>query len=202
LKNRWIALVLGLSGWMFAGAPDGRAQSVAAGSVLVAEPDAPDPSFAETVILMVHYNSSGGMGLVLNRRTKFPVSRIISAVPGAEKRSDPVYVGGPVGRTGILGLVRKRVAPEGAERVLADVHLVSTKAQLEKILAEGAKPDSFRLYLGYSGWGAGQLEREMSLGLWRVIPGDAQIVFDPDPDTLWERLNARFKRLLAMGRGR
>src|SRR6266496_4979699 len=71
-------------------------QSLGAGKVLVASRDLGDPNFAETVILLVHYDAQGVVGLVLNRRTDLALSRVLKDFNAAKDRSDPVYLGGPV----------------------------------------------------------------------------------------------------------
>jgi putative transcriptional regulator len=95
------------------------------GKLLVASRDLRDPNFAETVVLLVHYDDDGVIGLVLNRRTKIPISRALEEVKGAKDRSDPIFLGGPVGRSGILALLRSRGKVEGAEHVFGDVYLVT-----------------------------------------------------------------------------
>jgi len=72
--------------------------------------------------------------------------------------------------------------------VVADVYLISLKATLEKTMASGVASSVFRLYLGYAGWEAGQLEWEMGQEAWEILPANAGIVFDPHPESLWGRL--------------
>ena len=164
-----------------------RPADLGAGKLLVASPDLPDPNFAKTVVLLVQYDDDGVVGLILNRRSKIPVSRVLDELAGAKDRRDPVYAGGPVGRTDVLALVRSRRAPGDAKRVLADLFLVSSKADLEKTFGSEADADTVHVYLGYSGWTAPQLEHELDLGAWYIFPGGAKAVFDSDPDSMWDR---------------
>ena len=60
-----------------------------------------------------------------------------------------------------------------------------------------AQPGTFHVYLGYAGWSAGQLEHEVELGGWHVLPADAASVFDPEPDGLWEKLIRRTELRIA-----
>jgi putative transcriptional regulator len=167
------------------------------GRVLVAKRDAPDSTFAETVILVVRYTQSGTVGLMLNRRTEVPVSRVLDPLKGASGRSDPVYAGGPVELANVLALLRTNAMPEGPEHVTGKVYLVSTGALLEKTLAKRPDPADFKVYLGYCGWSPGQLENEISRGFWRVLSGSADIVFDSEPETLWSRLIERAEERIA-----
>jgi putative AlgH/UPF0301 family transcriptional regulator len=165
-----------------------RIKDLGAGKFLVASRNLPDPNFSKAVILLVQYNEQGAMGLTVNRRTKVPLSRIFREPKEAKVRSDPVYAGGPVGRTGVLALLRSRNKPEDASHVFADIYMISSKTLLEKTMAAGTEPSMFHVYLGYAGWGAEQLEKEVELGAWHIFRGDAAMVFDPDPDSVWFRL--------------
>jgi putative transcriptional regulator len=167
------------------------------GKLLVAKRDAGGSTFAETVILLVRYTHGGTVGLMLNRRTEVPVSRALEPLKGAGGRTDPVYAGGPVELANVLALLRTSAMPEGAEHVTGKVYLVSSAALLEKTLAKRPDRADFRVYLGYSGWGPGQLENEINLGFWRVLNGSADIVFDPEPETLWSRLIERTEQRIA-----
>jgi putative transcriptional regulator len=110
---------------------------------------------------------------------------------------DPLlFVGGPVARDEVLGLVRAPFGDARARVVLRDVAIVGT-AGLESAMSEGASADRLRLYSGYSGWGPGQLEREIARGDWRIMAGDADVVFSSDPDRLWrEQLRLLMDRVV------
>jgi putative transcriptional regulator len=159
-----------------------------AGKMLVASRDLPDPNFSKTVVLLVQYDDEGVVGLILNRRSKVPISRLSDNVNGVKDRSDPIYAGGPVGRTDVLALLRSHGKPEDAKRVFGDICLVSSKELLQKTLASPPEANVVHVYLGYSGWTMEQLENEVDAGAWYIFPGDAQAVFDSNPDSLWSRL--------------
>lgn len=162
------------------------------GKLLVSARDLPDPSFAESVVLLVQYDKGGTVGLMINRRTKAPISRILEDLNTAKHGSEPVYVGGPVEMTAVLGLFRSQKKPDHeAASVLGDVYLVSSKALLEKTLAASSGPNDMRLYVGYCGWAAGQLEDEVRAGGWWIFDGNARLVFDLYPDSVWSRLITR-----------
>jgi len=178
----WIALSL----WAAPGPKD-----LAPGVFLIARRDLPDPNFFESVILLVDYSAKGAMGLVINRQTKFPISRVLSSRKEAEGRSDLVYAGGPVGRFGVLALLRAKTAPQEARHVFDDVYLVTTDKLLSEQLAARTPASHLRVFLGYSGWAPRQLDMEMELGTWHVLPADPAAVFDPSPEKVWERLVRR-----------
>jgi len=189
---RWLAIAaLALcleAGVRLVQAQSTRPADLAAGKLLVASPDLPDPNFAKTVVLLVQYDADGVVGLILNRRSKIPVSRVLDEVAGAKDRQDPVYAGGPVGRTEVLALVRSTRPPGDAKRVFGDVFLASSREALEKTFASATESGMVRVYLGYSGWTRPQLEHELDLGAWYIFQSSAKAVFDSDPNSLWPQL--------------
>jgi len=164
---------------------------LSAGKLLVAPRDPPDPRFAETVILLVQYDGDGAVGLMINRQTHVPISKALVQSGSANGRSEPIYMGGPVELSGVLALLRSSSAPAEATQIFGDVYSISTKSLLERTLASSVDSSKFRVYLGYCGWGAGQLEYEVKKGGWHVFDGDASLVFDSDPASVWQRLIAR-----------
>jgi len=159
-----------------------------AGKLLVASRELGDPNFAKTVILLVHYDHDGVVGLMLNRRTDVPISRVLKQFESAKNVSDPVYMGGPVETPTVFALLRSRDKVEGAERVFGGIYWISSKAALEKTIATHPVPGVFHLYLGYAGWTAEQLRTEVSLGGWFIFQADNQTVFNADPDSLWREM--------------
>ena len=186
-----------LWGGSAASAQSTRESDLGIGKLLVASRDLSDPAFAESVILVIHYDEGGTVGLMVNRRTEVPISRALRDLKVGGDRPDPVYRGGPVESANVLALLRSRVQPDEAAPVFGDVYLVSTKALLEKTLAKGTSPDEFRVYLGYCGWSRGQLENEVRQGSWQIFNRSADVVFDPEPKSLWRRLIARVEQNVA-----
>jgi len=192
---RWLAIAATV---LCLEAQSTRPADLAAGKLLVASPDLPDPNFAKSVVLLVQYDEDGVVGLILNRRSKIPISRVLDELAGAKKRADPVYAGGPVGRADVLALVRSR--PSGAaQRVFGDVFLVSAREDMEKTFAAAADADSVRVYLGYAGWTEPQLQQELDLGAWFIFQGSAKAVFDSDPESMWDRFIRQTELRIASG---
>jgi putative transcriptional regulator len=162
------------------------------GKLLVAHRDLPDPNFAETVILVMHYDETGAMGLIINRQTTVPLKRALREFVSAQERSDPVYLGGPVSRTGARALARSATAPAEARHIFADIYVVTGKESLEALLGSAKSgPQTLRVYFGYAGWAPGQLESEIDAGMWHVLGGDPAVVFDLDPASVWSRMIER-----------
>jgi len=193
---RWSAALL-----LLALAPAQGQDKLTSGQFLVAARELGDPNFAQAVILLIDYDSDkGAMGLIVNRRTDMPVSRVLGDLNEAKGRTDPIYVGGPVELTSVLALLKSASKPGDAKHVFGDVYLLNTKEQLQKTFAAGPESGSFHVFVGYAGWGAGQLEHEVELGAWHVMSADAAIVFHSDPDSVWPRLIRRTEQQIALQR--
>jgi putative transcriptional regulator len=174
------------------GQMSGQAEKLAPGIFLVASRDLGDPNFARAVVLLLHYDDeNGALGLIINRQTDVPLSRVFAELKEAKGRADPIYVGGPVETGSVLALLKSASKPKDAEPVFGDVYLISSKTLLAKTLADGVEASQFHAYLGYAGWGREQLEHEVGLGAWHVLPADAGNVFHSDPDSVWQRLIRR-----------
>jgi putative transcriptional regulator len=175
-----------------------KGEDLAAGKLLVMERKAPDPAFAESVILLIRYRANGVVGLMLNRAAGVPLSRL-RELDGTSNRSDPVYVGGPVELGAITGLTRAANAPSDGDHVGADLYAVRTKRSLEAALKASKGSDDTRIYLGYCGWSVPQLENEVAYGSWRIFDHGERFAFDSTPATLWERLIEQTELHLALG---
>ena len=190
---RWSAALL-----LLALAPAKGQGDLSPGKFLVAARELGDPNFAQAVILLIDYDADkGAMGLIVNRRTDMPVSRLLGDLKEAKGRTDPIYVGGPVELTNVLALLKSASKPGDAKHVFGDVYLVNTKEQLQKTLAAGPESNSFHVFVGYAGWGGGQLEHEVELGAWHIMSADAAVVFHSDPDSVWPRLIRRTEQQIA-----
>jgi putative transcriptional regulator len=165
-----------------------NAKDLGVGKLLVASRDLGDPSFAQTVVLLVHYDEEGVVGLILNRRTEVPLSRVLEGRKAAIDPSHKVYRGGPVETPAVFALLQSPAKVEGAQHIFGAVYLISTKALFEQTISTRPDPDTFHVYLGYAGWNADQLEKEVDLGAWYIFRADAGTVFNADPDSLWSRM--------------
>lgn len=166
---------------------DGGEFTSLVGRLLVAMPGMVDPNFARTVVLMIEHTPEGAVGLVLNRPSE---AGLLDHLPGWwTAAADPrvVFVGGPVGEGGGLGLARGAgSAPlEGWPEVVG-VRVVDleTEPGVDSVLEA-------RVFAGYSGWGPGQLESELAARGWFVVDGESDDVFTAKPERLWEEVLKR-----------
>ncbi len=168
---------------------------LSAGQLLVAAPALRDPSFLRAVVLLLEYDrAEGALGVVISRPSETTVAELLPAWQPIATAPQVVHVGGPVAPTAAIGLVavrsrdraslpRAAFAPLPTQPMgpllLGTVDLDADTAQVAPALA------GMRLFAGYSGWEAGQLEVEVSEGAWYVLPVLPSDPFAPAPARLW-----------------
>ncbi len=165
------------------------------GVFLFASPSLREPNFSQTVVLLVEYSPKGAMGLVINRPTEWKANEALEKA--SELRRLTVYWGGPVQTDAIFGLVRTTRSPKGGVRVLDDVFLTAKRKDLDTAARGDETGARVRVYAGYTGWGAGQLESEILRNGWIVATGDADAVFSSRPEDVWEKVHQLLDRLEA-----
>lgn len=166
------------------------------GIFLIANPALPDPNFRHTVVLICEHNDKEGtLGVILNRPTGVLVSEALPDVPVLKATSYVLFWGGPVQPEAVLMLFRLGQAAPGMREVLPGIYLGGNPDMLEQVITRPNPTETFRAFSGYAGWAPGQLEYEMALGSWAIVPADSASIFDKDPSGLWmdlvEQLRAR-----------
>ncbi|MFZ5877100.1 MAG: YqgE/AlgH family protein [Nitrospirota bacterium] len=161
------------------------------GLFLIAELDLRDPNFSETVILITHHSAQGTTGVVINRPTATALSEALPDRKELAGRSDVVHAGGPVGRRALQLLLRTRTRPEHAQHVFGDVYVTQAADVLLDALTSDDAATAIRLFAGYAGWAPGQLADEIARGSWRVVPAEAAVLFDRDPEVIWKEMIRR-----------
>jgi putative transcriptional regulator len=160
-------------------------EGLAQGKLLVATEVVHGELFAKTVVLLLFYDETGAFGLVVNRPTEVKPGELLADEDAIAGYSGTLFWGGPVQMDSLRALLLTDEPPEGAEKIIDSVYLVSYEDALEGVPRD---PANLRLYLGYAGWAPGQLDNEMAHGSWRVLPGSSEHVFAEEPGTLWKRL--------------
>ena len=155
------------------------------GRLLVATPGLIDPNFFRTVVLIVEHNDEGAAGVVLNRPSDTPLD------PGPlqewdDLAADPslVFVGGPVseGAAVCLGRLRPNSSIPGWEPVIGGLGVLDLGREIDE--ARNVI-DRVRVFAGYAGWSAGQLESEIDEGAWYVLDADPEDALCSQPGGLW-----------------
>jgi putative transcriptional regulator len=159
------------------------------GRLVVAAPSLLDPNFEHTVVYLIDHSDEGALGIVLNRPSDVEVADALPRWEPLASRPRLMYVGGPVQPEAIVGLGRPRGGPvEAVEAVSEGVAVVDLRADPLALIGD---LDGFRLFVGYAGWGHGQLEAEIAEGGWFVVDARAEDVFSSDTDDLWARVLSR-----------
>jgi putative transcriptional regulator len=152
------------------------------GHLLVASPHLMDPNFTRTVVLLIHHSEEGAFGVVLNRPADNTVGELWEQVAETPCESDRrVNVGGPVAGPLIAVHTDRHLAEM---EILPGLYFAAQREHLEKLLGQGDRP--FRLFIGHSGWGGGQLEDELKEGAWLTTPATVDAVFGEDAE-LWKK---------------
>ncbi len=155
-----------------------------AGSLLIADPFLADASFARSVVFLCEHGPKGTVGFMLNRATDLTLGDLL---PELYTPLLPIFGGGPV-QTDTLHMLHRTPDLYQGESVLPGVFWGgSYDALRESISANEYQPLDLRLFVGYSGWSAGQLETELESGSWIVAPATEALLFETDPDELWRR---------------
>ena len=158
--------------------------------ILLASPELPDPNFRHSVIVMGHHDEGGALGWIVNRLLDGPASSFLpDEMAASVNRTTRLRLGGPVLTPGLLVLHSEKVEGIASTEVAPGLLVCSEPAVLPALFAEnlkGRRPAGL-LVIGYSGWGPGQLEREMSEGSWFVLPWDEEFAFPVETETLWDR---------------
>lgn len=163
------------------------------GTFLVASRQLRDYHFGASVVLIYEHNPQGTLGTIINRETSINIAEALPEIEGLGALNERLFIGGPVAVSTVRILVRSaRPLPRG-ELLFSDVYLVDELDVLRGLATDPAQV--MRFYAGYAGWGANQLESEIQRGDWHVIPGDADIIFAPDMDTVWPALIKRVSGL-------
>lgn len=150
------------------------------GQLLIAAPMLVDPNFHRTVVLIMEHTDEGALGVVLNRPTELPVGE---AVPDLAELADgdPVFAGGPVQPQAVIALA-EHTGPVGEEAVCGPIAPIQVSDDIDDI---GGHVARVRVFAGYAGWGAGQLESELERDDWIVEPAQNDDAFTESPDHLW-----------------
>ena len=151
------------------------------GQLLVAAADLFDPNFRRSVVLITEHGDDGALGVVLNRPAETTVAEAVPPLADLVADDDPVYVGGPVEQGAVIVLAEFDDPDDSAGTVFDDVGFVAGAAALALVSAEIRRA---RVFAGYAGWSAGQLDAELEAEGWIIAPATPEDVFGP-ADELW-----------------
>lgn len=167
------------------------------GNFIISESNMPDPNFFQTVVLVLEHNQEGAFGLVVNRRSHLALGDIIPKGDGRQRENIPVYIGGPVEQEYLFVLHAElpddekpsESSIEPAPGIIFEPFFKRIEKYFDIDFWNSIPADdrpAIHLFLGYSGWAPGQLEKEMKTGSWIIHPASSRIVFHHDPEAGWK----------------
>lgn len=167
------------------------------GQMLIAMPGIGDPRFERSLILVCAHDAEHAMGLAVNQPVEgLTLGELLERLEieaGAGVASEPVLIGGPVELERGLVLHTGDYHAEHTLDVEGGMAVSGTREALLALAAGGDRPRRAFLALGYAGWGAGQLEREIRENVWLTVEADEDLVFDADHATKWTRALAKLR---------
>lgn len=170
---------------------------LASGMLLVATPALQDPNFVDTVVLLLDVTEEGALGVVLNRPSQVLVADVLEPWRDVVGEPEVLFRGGPVGTDGALAVGRLRDpldTPVGWRPVAGLIGMVDLDTPTE--LVDGSL-SAMRVFAGYAGWGAGQLDGEVEREDWYVVTSEADDPFRDDPEGLRRDVMRRQPGMLA-----
>ena len=157
------------------------------GQLLIAGPSLVDPNFWRTVVLVGEHSDEGALGIVLNRSSETPVHEALPELTALADDIGTVHVGGPVQPSAVVVLA-DFVDTDAAESLVVDtVGFLPSEVEPEAI----GELRRARVYVGYAGWGPGQLDGELEDGSWILEPAVVDDVFTDAPEDLWSSVLRR-----------
>ena len=162
------------------------------GQFLLAMPSMGDPRFLRSVVYMVAHDTEGAMGFIINKRAEgLSLGDILKDMPETVAKTGlvnlPVYVGGPVQND--RGFVLHTSDYEKTQNSLSQELPIALTQSADVLVdaAHGHGPEKLRLFLGYAGWGPGQIEGELQDNAWLVCDANIAEIFTSHSDDLYEK---------------
>lgn len=161
-------------------------QQIKTGHILLSEPFMADPNFKRSAVLICDHGDDGTVGFVMNKPLDMSIDALIADFPTFDSE---VFFGGPVQTDTIHYVHCKGDILEESMEIVDGVYWGGNFSQLKTLIQEELiSPKDIRFFVGYSGWGAGQLDDEMRLGSWVTAEMDANYLFKSMPNELWQQV--------------
>jgi putative transcriptional regulator len=151
------------------------------GHLLIAGPGLWDPNFRRTVVLVGHHDDEGALGVVLNRVLDVTVGEAVPVLARIADPNEPVHRGGPVQEASVVVLAEFADPANAGVLAFGSIGFLPDESG-EDVISSVLRA---RVFAGYAGWGAGQLEQELAEDSWVVEPARPEDVFHPEPSRLW-----------------
>ena len=156
---------------------------IVSGSILIADPFLKDPNFLRTTVFICEHQLEGTFGFVINRKHEVAVGDLITDLEGC---TFPLYYGGPVQRDAVHFLHYRPDLISGGIEIIDGIFWGGNFEQVTALIRSNQlKENQIRFFIGYSGWGEGQLEDELKEKSWLTTNGTRKLVFHRNIDLIW-----------------
>ncbi|HEV2394793.1 MAG TPA: YqgE/AlgH family protein [Verrucomicrobiae bacterium] len=142
--------------------------------------------FQRTVVLICQHDADGAFGLILNRAAGSKAGEMIVADLPETLKACPLFLGGPVQPSALSFLHSDSFIPDA--NVMANLSLGHSLDSLVEIGDSFSPTQQIKMFAGYAGWSAGQLEDELKRDAWLTHPASLDLIFDSQPDQLWQKI--------------
>ncbi|HEX6181293.1 MAG TPA: YqgE/AlgH family protein [Chitinophagaceae bacterium] len=154
------------------------------GMLLIADPFLKDPNFMRTVVFLCEHQEEGSFGFVLNRSYEYTLNELVS---GLDDLKIPVFYGGPVQIDTIHFLHQYPELIPGGYEITDGIYWGGEfETAINLIRNKEIDPHRIRFYIGYSGWGSGQLSDELKEKSWLTVQANRKIIFHKKADEIWK----------------
>jgi putative transcriptional regulator len=159
-------------------------ENIVNGTILIADPFLKDPNFMRTTVFICEHETAGTFGFVLNRKEDILIGDLLSDL---ENCDFPVYYGGPVQIDSMHFLHQCPELISGGLEITEGIFWGGNFEQVTALIKSGElKQNQIRFFLGYSGWGEGQLENELKEKSWLTTRGNKKLVFHRNINEIWQ----------------
>jgi putative transcriptional regulator len=161
--------------------------------MLIAHPDIKDGFFRQSVLVVKTHGKQGSVGIVVNKPSDYRLESLFPNNDAYKGEDKLLFRGGPIAPKMFVYLYNNDSKQRGDALGVSKYFSLTFKAEsIREILTNKQQLDKFRVYNGHSGWGAGQLKKEIERGDWLVLPFDERYLMSDQPERLWSRLVKRF----------
>lgn len=173
-------------------------EKIQPGTILIADPFLKDPNFLRTVIFLCEHQNEGSLGFVLNRKLDYVIGDIVNELAGCKF---PVFYGGPVQQNTLHFVHRCAGLITGGEKITDNIYWGGEFEEVVALLRKNKLSTSdCRMFVGYSGWGEGQLNDEYEQKTWLTTFSSEQLLFATDTNKIWsdalKQLGGKYEQLI------
>ncbi len=173
---------------MFYCVPMSEKVKIKAGSILISEPFLADPNFSRTVVYIAEHDANGTVGFVVNQPMGLMLKDVIPTEPTEDFLDIPLFTGGPVGNDTLHVIHQLGDHVKGSKFISQHTYWGGDFEQIKFLIGnKNADTRDFKFFVGYSGWGPGQLESEIESNSWIVMKGSSDLVFGETDTKTWEK---------------